>query len=297
MFLPAGDSSSGHTTDPVLSKSTTNTSPPLKRKFDQQQLCTDSTKKQKLQTPPSEAEKQTTTDLDTLSNHSLDARSERDVTHPLSQPSCSSHTRRGVDEKDNQSLSQSSDARYRKNNIPWRINLPESFYTNRRELRKKNSVHSSLTPKCSPSSLPRTYKSSWDIANIQTKNTCTSEEDVSVRKSPIHADTATALPSLANSAPSTSRETEAFQPLSSSLAMQGGSNSTTTEEATADQSVPRSPRGGGNFAIVFSEGEEEEEEEGGARDGLISSQMNRQIKKVTTFLKMDRLRRTKAPKV
>ena len=64
----------------------------------------------------------------------------------------------------------------------------------------------------------------------------------------------------------------------------------------ADQSVPNSPGGSSNFAIVFSEGEEEGEE-GGGKDGLLSSQMNRQIKKVKTFLKMDRLRRTKVPKV
>ena len=66
---------------------------------------------------------------------------------------------------------------------------------------------------------------------------------------------------------------------------------------SADQSVPNSPGGTGNFAIVFSEGEEEREEEGKGRDELLSSQMTRQIRKVTTFLKMDRLRRTKVPKV
>ena len=73
-----------------------------------------------------------------------------------------------------------------------------------------------------------------------------------------------------------------------------------TAESSADQSVPNSPGGGSNFAIVFSEGEEEEGEEEGGRcgnDELLSSQMNRQIKKVTTFLKVDRLRRTKVPKL
>ena len=64
----------------------------------------------------------------------------------------------------------------------------------------------------------------------------------------------------------------------------------------ANQSVPNSPGDSGNFAIVFSEGEEEGEE-GGGKDGLLSSQMNRQIKKVKNFLKMDRLRRTKVPKL
>ena len=60
--------------------------------------------------------------------------------------------------------------------------------------------------------------------------------------------------------------------------------------------LPGAP--GNNFSIVFSEGEEggEEEEEEGGRDELLSSQINRQIQKVTSFLKMDRLRRTKVPK-
>ena len=67
-------------------------------------------------------------------------------------------------------------------------------------------------------------------------------------------------------------------------------------EPSADQPVPHSPGGSGNFAIVFSEGEEEREDEGRTEDNLLSSQMNRQIQKVTSFLKIDRLRRTKVPK-
>lgn len=58
--------------------------------------------------------------------------------------------------------------------------------------------------------------------------------------------------------------------------------------AAADQSDPDIATVD-NFAVVFSEGEDEGE--GG--DCLISSQMHRQIDKVHTFLKMDRLRRTK----
>ena len=65
------------------------------------------------------------------------------------------------------------------------------------------------------------------------------------------------------------------------------------KDATADQSVPDSSGGGDNFAVVFSDGEEEGER---GRD-LLSSQMNRKISKVKTFLKMDRLRRTKVPKM
>ena len=67
-------------------------------------------------------------------------------------------------------------------------------------------------------------------------------------------------------------------------------------ESTTDQSVPNSPRSKNNFAIVFSDGEDEREDGGGSGE-LLSSQMNRKIKKVTTFLKMDRLRRTKVPKL
>ena len=48
-----------------------------------------------------------------------------------------------------------------------------------------------------------------------------------------------------------------------------------------------------NFAVVFSEGEDDVE----GSDSLISSQMNRQINKVHTFLKMDRLRRTKVSSI
>ena len=68
-----------------------------------------------------------------------------------------------------------------------------------------------------------------------------------------------------------------------------------SKESITDQSVPDSPRGSNNFAIVFSEGEDEAD--GGEEKGLLNSQMNRQIKKVKTFLKMDRLRRTKMPKM
>ena len=67
-------------------------------------------------------------------------------------------------------------------------------------------------------------------------------------------------------------------------------------ESTTDQSVPNSPKSKNNFAIVFSDGEDEREDGGGSGE-LLSSQMNRKIKKVTTFLKMDRLRRTKVPKL
>ena len=65
-----------------------------------------------------------------------------------------------------------------------------------------------------------------------------------------------------------------------------------TDSFAPDQSVPNSPGGNSNFSIVFSEGEDEGE--GVRKDEMISSQM---IKKVTTFLKMDRLRRTKIPKL
>ena len=83
------------------------------------------------------------------------------------------------------------------------------------------------------------------------------------------------------------------------------SHSSESAHSIVDQSVPNSPGGSGNFAIVFSEGEEEEgeEEREGEReascdtDELVSSQMSKQIQKVTNFLKMDRLRRTKMPKL
>ena len=47
------------------------------------------------------------------------------------------------------------------------------------------------------------------------------------------------------------------------------------------------------LGVVFSEGEEEGE---GERE-LLNTQMNRQISKVETFLKNDRLRRTKLPNI
>lgn len=60
--------------------------------------------------------------------------------------------------------------------------------------------------------------------------------------------------------------------------------------AVIDQSGPDSVD---NFAVVFSEGEDDVE----GSDSLISSQMHRQINKVHTFLKMDRLRRTKVSSI
>ena len=47
------------------------------------------------------------------------------------------------------------------------------------------------------------------------------------------------------------------------------------------------------LGVVFSEGEEEGE---GERE-LLNTQMNQQISKVETFLKNDRLRRTKLPNI
>ena len=87
------------------------------------------------------------------------------------------------------------------------------------------------------------------------------------------------------------------QPLLHPTLQHTATPSSVCPEPSADQSVPHSPGGSGNFAIVFSEGEEEGEDEVTTKDNLLSSQMNRQIQKVTSFLKTDRLRRTKVPKL
>ena len=67
-----------------------------------------------------------------------------------------------------------------------------------------------------------------------------------------------------------------------------------SEQTLISKSSPKfdSDGNGGNFAVVFSDGEGE----GESGDSLLSSQMSRQINKVHTFLKMDRLRRTKVSK-
>ena len=87
------------------------------------------------------------------------------------------------------------------------------------------------------------------------------------------------------------------QPLLNPTLQHTATPSSVCPEPSAGQSVPHSPGGSGNFAIVFSEGEEEGEDEVTTKDNLLSSQMNRQIQKVTSFLKTDRLRRTKVPKL
>ena len=67
-----------------------------------------------------------------------------------------------------------------------------------------------------------------------------------------------------------------------------------SEQILIRKSSPKfdSDGNGGNFAVVFSDGEGEAE----SGDSLLSSQMSRQINKVHTFLKVDRLRRTRVAK-
>lgn len=318
---------------------------PLKRKVKEQQSHSPA-KKQKLLSTISEAVLPTSkasdssrstgsavlnTSLETLSQP--DRIPDRHSFLTLSQPSY----RDKVDKEDSQSLSQPSDCLPKKGNIPWRIDLPKSFYMSRtprtlvssrvtaaQSMERTSTLapdscstesatrktHSSLIPQ-HPSALPSShYKLPWNFAlkplskNISTIDTISR----ATTKSPVQSTITSPMPTnstitkLNNLLAPTDAELPTITPTKSSPASTSPSGQNNdrsaiymSKESITDQSVPDSPRGSNNFAIVFSEGEDEAD--GGEEKGLLNSQMNRQIKKVKTFLKMDRLRRTKMPKM
>ena len=216
---------------------------------------------------------------------------------PLSQPS-HSNTTDGVDDREKQSLSQSSlDSRYAKRNISWRIDLPESFYASRKQppnrdnvkttppkellVRPKSSFPQHVSPSMAP---PPLYQLPWKRKSTSPTNN-QAVMTVSDRSSAASITPSQKIITVKTECPSAAPR-KIIQPIS---------NFPSANESVPDQSVPNSPGGSSNFSIVFSEGEDEDE--GGNKDEMISSQMNRQIKKVTSFLKMDRLRRTKVRKL
>ena len=258
---------------------------------------------------------------------------EKSSFQPLSQPT--SYNDRMYQE-DNQILSQPSDSMSKRGNIPWRINLPKSFYaTKKTHTPKANSITPEksvdikssepevsthvLTLDCKKSSksacskvhsafpqhLPIHYKLPWSFSEPQYKTVSTAEKmtNSTTTKSAVVSTAPPSTPAkskIPNILPSTTNtELPSNTPCKSPPCMCSPEHSR-SELAnhmgpSADQSVPNSPRGSSNFAIVFSEGEDEGDE--GESKELLSSQMIRQIKKVNTFLKNDRLRRTKVAKL
>lgn len=253
---------------------------------------------------------------------------------PLSQPT--SHGDR-IYQEDILILSQPSDSMSKRGNIPWRINLPKSFYATKKPhtpkansitpaksvdikgLEPEVSMHT-LTSDCKSSSkqsacskvhsafpqhLPIHYKLPWSFSEPQYKTASTAEKmtNSTTTKSAVVSTAPPSTPAkstIPNILPSTTNtELPSNTPCEGPPCMCSPEHSR-SELAThmgpsADQSVPNSPRGSSNFAIVFSEGEDEGDE--GESKELLSSQMIRQIKKVNTFLKNDRLRRTKVAKL
>lgn len=325
--------SSQETSVPV---STSKDTSPLKRKSNECKFPTVSdenmpTKKQKLHTvskdvlPTSKTLLQLGRSNTTSTNTPQNSQSQPERTpekylfHPLSQPnSCVER----VNEEENQSLSQPSDSMSRKDTTPWRIDIPKSFYANKK-LKTTNispaksmdsksleppasmllSRNSSKQSVCSqvqvhltfPEHLPIHYKIPWRASEPEYADKVTnslvmkSASVVSTGPSPMPANT------TAHTNTELSPKTQGTNPPSMCSSEHSESKLEPHKGSHADQSVPNSPGGSSNFAIVFSEGEDEGHE-GGDKD-LLSSQMVRQIKKVKTFLKNDRLRITKAPKV
>ena len=229
----------------------------------------------------------------------------------LSQPSHSGSNDNTVKDRDGQSLSQpSADSMCRKRGIPWKIDLPESFYASRKrqskervspsaefpgnggslELQVPTGTKSFKTkPERSPSMPPPHYQLPWRPQSTEAGTTVAVD-----KKSPAKPSPKIAHSKISSGTPLKSQATTSHYPNTKPT----DATKTTprcTDSFAPDQSVPNSPGGNSNFSIVFSEGEDEGE--GVRKDEMISSQMDRQIKKVTTFLKMDRLRRTKIPKL
>ena len=94
----------------------------------------------------------------------------------------------------------------------------------------------------------------------------------------------------------------AFPLASSSTCVPQASKSDSCQETLKEDSTvshdtgsesANTPNKDNSLLVVFSEDDEEEDE---VKSHLLSSQMNRQIDRVQTFLKMDRLRRPKSIK-
>ena len=239
---------------------------------------------------------------------------------PLSQPSRSDIMGSKADKL---SLSQQNDYRSsRQGNIPWRVNLHQSsFYMTRKHnvVGKQTSTKSverkkiTTSPMLTASPRQQAGKSSSTCKNTFppfSSPSCKPTWNLELET----IDAAQKQPAQSTTPPTPNESTHATTAMTPNRSVSTRTNTDLTatpsktesfmpelnvcdlavyKDATADQSVPDSPGGGDNFAVVFSDGEEEGER---GRD-LLSSQMNRKISKVKTFLKMDRLRRTKVPKM
>ena len=216
---------------------------------------------------------------------------------PLSQPcysnvvSATSHVHRGVQEKRGSSL----------RSVPWKLEIPKppTRMTRQPTAEESKAVSPSRVDTNDPS---KTGSSTFHMPLIPQPLTSSPGQ---------HTTQILSCPKKASS-PLTEGDTKFQLEVNPSSPTQPACSKTTStlnentqcslhgtqhpEEghipAVIDQSGPDSVLVD-NFAVVFSEGEDDVE----GSDSLISSQMNRQINKVHTFLKMDRLRRTKVSSI